>query len=146
VQVKISVRHGQLSEATQKVIREKADKLTHLFDRLTLIEVTIDLKGVSAGRPNERPPVDSERGPSERGLGKMVEDKVKVEFVVQAEHRHDFVAHESHPEVLAAVDLALAKLQAQLRRYKEKIQDRRRTPSVGDVPGAREAAEEPSEQ
>ena len=49
---------------------------------------------------------------------------------------HDIVAHESHPDVLAAVDLCLAKAEQQLRRYKEKIQDHRRRPSAGDVSGA----------
>jgi putative sigma-54 modulation protein len=135
VQVRISVRHGHLNDSTQQLIREKAEKLTHLFGRVTLIEVTVDLKGVSDGRPPEH--------------GKAVEDKCKVEFVVQAEHKHDFVATESHHEVLAAVDLALAKLQSQLRRYKEKIQDHRRTPGIGDVGGpspAKQGAEELSDQ
>ena len=111
MQVKISVRHGHLSEATQAIIREKALKLTNVFDRLTMIEVTVDLQ-------------------------KNGEDKALVEFLVQAEHKHDFVAHETHQDVLAAVDLALHKIQGQLRRYKEKIQDRRRTPSAGEVAGA----------
>jgi ribosome-associated translation inhibitor RaiA len=39
---------------------------------------------------------------------------------------------------MAAVDLALGKAEAQLRRYKEKIQDRRRRPSAGEVPEAPE--------
>ena len=108
MQVKISNRHGHLSETNQAIIREKALKLLHIFDRLTMIEVTVDLK-------------------------KSEEDRAKVEFLVQAEHKHDFVAQESHHDVMAAVDAALHKVQAQLRRYKEKIQDHRRTPSVGDV-------------
>ena len=149
MQVKLSIRHGHLNDSTQKVIREKAEKLNHLFGRLTLIQVTIDLKGVSDGRPTDRS-VDADRGPVDRGQGKTVEDRCRVEFLVQAEHKHDFVAHESHPEVLATVDLALAKLQSQLRRYKEKIQDHRRTPSTGDVSGgignARQQIEEPSDQ
>jgi ribosome-associated translation inhibitor RaiA len=37
---------------------------------------------------------------------------------------------------MAAVDLVMDKLQGQLRRYKEKIQDHRRTPSAGEVAGA----------
>ena len=36
----------------------------------------------------------------------------------------------------AAVDLVLDKLEQQLRKYKEKIQDHRRTPSMGDVTSA----------
>jgi putative sigma-54 modulation protein len=52
---------------------------------------------------------------------------------VQAEHKHQFVAHEQDANLLAAVDLVMAKIEGQLRRYKEKIQDRRRTPSAGEV-------------
>ena len=55
---------------------------------------------------------------------------------MKSEHKHDFVAHESHPDLLAAVDLALGKLEMQVRRHKEKIQDHRRTPSAGEVAGA----------
>jgi putative sigma-54 modulation protein len=111
VQVKISVRHGQLSDGTQVAIREKAERLLHFFDRVTLIEVTVDLK-------------------------KTQDERCRVEFVVQAEHKHDFVATESNQDVMAAVDLVMDKLQGQLRRYKEKIQDHRRTPSAGEVAGS----------
>jgi putative sigma-54 modulation protein len=117
VQIKISARHGHLSEATQQFIRDKAEKLLHFFQRLTMIEVTVDLK----------------------------EDQKVVEFVVSAEHKHDFVARERNNDILAAVDLVLDKLEGQLRRYKEKIQDRRRTPSAGEgtgVPAPEESAEE----
>ncbi len=111
MQVKISVRHGHLSDNTQSAIREKAERLLHLFDRLTLIEVTVD-------------------------LARTASEKCRVEFVVQAEHKHDFVAQESDQDVIAAVDLVMNKVQGQLRRYKEKIQDHRRTPSAGEVAGA----------
>jgi putative sigma-54 modulation protein len=111
VQIKIAVRHGQLGEDTQRIIRDKAEKLLHLFGRLTMIEVTVDLK-------------------------KTEGDKCLVELVVQAEHKHDFVARENHHDPVAALDMALNKLESQLRRYKEKIQDRRRRPSTGEVAGA----------
>jgi putative sigma-54 modulation protein len=114
VQIKISTRHGHLSEETQHFIQEKAQKLLRLHDRVTMIQVTVDLK-----------------------------DEVKkvVEFLINAEHKHDIVAHESHSDVLAAVDLCLAKAEQQLRRYKEKIQDHRRRPSAGDVAPAGEESE-----
>ena len=108
MQIKISARHGHLSDATQQFIREKAQKLLRFFDRLTSIEVTVDLKT----------------------------DLRQVEFLVSAEHKHDFVARESNDDILAAVDLVVDKLEGQLRRYKEKVQDRRRTPSTGEVLGA----------
>lgn len=118
MEIKISARHGHLSEATQEFIREKAQKLLHIFQRLTIIEVTVDLKD---------------------DVNKV------VEFVVAAEHKHDFVARETHTDVLAAVDLVMDKLEQQLRRYKEKIQDHRRRPSTGQVAGA-PSPEEAGEQ
>ena len=42
---------------------------------------------------------------------------------------------ESNSEIQVALDMALDKLVHQLRRYKEKLQDHRRTPSAGDVVG-----------
>jgi putative sigma-54 modulation protein len=117
VQIKISVRHGHLNENTQQLIRDKAEKLLHFFERLTMIEVTVD----------------------------MQKDQKRVEFLVQAEHKHDFVAHDSHADLMAAVDLVLDKLSLQLRRYKEKIQDHRRTPSRGEVAGASEVDESSEE-
>jgi putative sigma-54 modulation protein len=109
VQIKISARHGHhLNDGTQQFIREKAQKLNHLFQRLTMIEVTVD----------------------------MNDEEKFVEFVVSAEHKHDFVASGHNKDLLAAVDLVMAKLEGQLRRYKEKIQDHRRTPSTGEVTGA----------
>ena len=118
MQIKISARHGHLGEATQQFIREKAEKLLRYFERLTLIEVTVDLSN---------------------------EQQKRVEFVVSAEHKHDFVASESNPDILAAVDLVVDKLERQVRRYREKIQDHRRRLSTGEAAGA-PAAEEPSEE
>lgn len=117
MQIKISARHGHLSEAAQQFIQEKAEKLLRFFDRLTMIEVTVDLQA----------------------------EPRQVELVVQAEHKHDLVARESHPELLAAVEKAVDKMEGQLRRYKEKIQDHRRRPSAGDVAGA-PAPEETGEE
>ena len=108
MQIKISARHGHLSDATQDFIREKAQRLLRFFERLTSIEVTVDLKN---------------------DTNKM------VEFLVSAEHKHDFVARETNHDILAAVDLVVDKLESQLRRYKEKVQDHRRTPSTGQVAG-----------
>lgn len=108
MQIKISARHGHLSDETKEHITDKAGKLLHYFQRIMMIEVMVDHK----------------------------EDANFVEILVSAEHKHDFVASEHHKDLLAAVDLVLAKLEAQLRKYKEKVQDHRRTPSAGDVAGS----------
>jgi putative sigma-54 modulation protein len=113
VQIKISARHGHLSEEHQEHIREKAGKLLHYFQRLMMIEVVVDMKP----------------------------DDNFVEFLVSSEHKHDFVASERHKDLLAAVDLVLGKLEGQIRKYKEKVQDHRRRPGAGEVAGAPNADE-----
>jgi putative sigma-54 modulation protein len=104
VQIKISARHGHLSEPHQNEIQEKATKLLHYFDRITMIEITVDLQ-----------------------------DKTykEVEIQVDAEHKHDFVAKERHEELNAAMDMAVDKIKQQINRYKERIQNHRRDPARG---------------
>ena len=116
MQIKITGKHGHVSDATQEFIKEKAQKLLHYFQRLMMIEVLVDQR----------------------------EEEFVVEFRVSAEHKHDFVASERNKDLLAAVDLVLDKLERQVRRYKEKIQDHRRTPAAGKGAGT-ESPEEPEE-
>jgi putative sigma-54 modulation protein len=103
VQISISVRHGTLSETTREKISAKVEKLAKVFERLTAISVILDL---------EHP------------------EKPAVEINVSAEHKHDFVAKEAADEMWAALDGALHKLEQQLRKYKEKVQERHRTPDA----------------
>ena len=103
MQISISARHGHLSEATRAKITAKAEKLAKLFERLTVIEVTVDLEH---------------------------SEKPIVELCVSAEHKHDFVAKEAADEMWAAIDGAIHKIEQQLRKYKEKIQDRHRQTGV----------------
>jgi len=99
VQIKLSTRHGHLSEASQAKISAKAGKLLRIFERLTSIEVIVDLKE---------------------------ENRPKVDLQVSAEHKHDFVASEKSEELMTAVDAAVHKMEQQLRKYKEKVQERHR--------------------
>jgi putative sigma-54 modulation protein len=114
VQVKISARHGHLSEDIQQHIRDKAEKLVHLFPRLMMIEVVVDIQ----------------------------QDEKTVEFLVSAEHKHDFVASERNKDLLAAVDLVMAKLEGQIRKYKEKVQNHHRGTGKGELPAAPSSDEE----
>jgi len=98
VQFNISIRHGHISEATQAAVREKLDKLTRLYDRLDAIEATIDMEH------RELPGVD-----------------LKV-----TAKKHDFVATGQAENLLAAIDMAVEKMEQQLRKHKEKVQDRHR--------------------
>lgn len=100
VQISISARHGQISEATRAKIHGKVEKLNRLFERLTQIDVTVDLDHA------ENPHVD---------------------LRVSAEHKHDFVAADQSGDLFASLDGAMHKVEQQLRKYKEKIVDRHRT-------------------
>jgi putative sigma-54 modulation protein len=99
VQINISVRHGHLSDATRSKIATKVEKLGRFFERLTAIEVTVDL--------------EHEQTPS-------------VDMRVSAEHKHDFIATEQSTSLMAALDGVVHKLEQQLRKYKEKVQDHHR--------------------
>lgn len=101
MEMTISARHGSLSPDAHFYIEKKLPKLVHLFERLTSIIVTVDFQ----------------------------KHEPEVEILVSAEHKHDFVARERHPTVTAAFDNAIAKMEGQLRRYKEKIQDHHRKPA-----------------
>jgi putative sigma-54 modulation protein len=75
----------------------------------------------------------------------MRDEEKFVEILANAEHKHDFVARERHREVLTAMDAAVAKVEGQLRKYKERIQEHRRAPSASDVAGS-PALNEPDEE
>jgi len=104
VQVKIASRHGHLSEVNQKAVADKVENLLHFFDRLLIIEVTVDfLKG----------------------------DEFLVEILAEAEHRHEFVGKGQADDLMVAVIAAKEKVKQQIKHYKEKVQDHRRDPSHG---------------
>jgi len=104
VQIKISTRHGVLSDESQEKIRAKVERLERYFERLTSIEVTVDLK--------------SSESPA-------------VHLHVSAEHKHDFVAHEETADLFKSVDGVVQKMEEQLRRYKERIQEHHRSNMSG---------------
>ena len=102
MQIEISTRHGDLSPEQQRHLHDKAEKLCKYFGRLMAIEVAV-------------------------AQGKQAWN---VEILVSAEHKHDFVAREQGPTPESAMDQCVHKIENQLRRYKEKVQNHK-----GDVSG-----------
>ncbi len=94
MQVNVSARHGTLGSEDQQIIREKAEKVRRLFDRVNAIGVTVDFQHAE--------------GPH-------------VEINVTAEHAPEFVASTSASTVIAALDGTIQKIEQQLRKYKEKL-------------------------
>jgi len=101
VQTNISARHGHLSSSTQERITEKVEKLNRYFDRLTAIQITVDLEH------RENP---------------------TVELKVSVEHSEALVATDQSGDVMSSLDGALHKIEHQIRRHKDKRTERRRPP------------------
>lgn len=106
MQVAITCRHGDIPDDTREYITQKAEKLPNYFERVTAINVTLDFEG----------------------------DRVTSEIIVDAEHKHDFVAKDTGDDVRPTFDSSLHKMEQQIRRYKEKLQDHRRDRPTGAVP------------
>ena len=96
MQINVLARHGHLSPASQSKISAKVSRLQRYFDRLTALDVTVDLE-------NHNLPL--------------------VEIIAKAEHFHDMVSHETSADLWRSVDGAVQKLEQQLRKHKEKVRD-----------------------
>jgi putative sigma-54 modulation protein len=96
MQINVSTRHGHLSPASQSKITQKVSRLKRYFNRLTALNVMVDLE--NPGLP-------------------------AVEIVASAEHMHDMVSHELSGQLWRSVDGAVQKLEQQLRKHKEKVRD-----------------------
>lgn len=105
MQVRISTRHGEISEATREKITKKVEKLQRYFERLMSIDVTVDLE--KADEPN-------------------------IEVVATAEHKNDFVAAHRSKDMFGSLDQVITKLESQIKKYKEKIQDHGRPGAVNE--------------
>jgi len=103
VQIAISTRHGGLNADQQSYLHDKAEKLLKYFGRLMAIEVAVD----------------------------HIKHAWEVEILVSAEHKHDFVARESGATPEAAMDVCVHKIEQQLRRYKERVQNHKGDITLG---------------
>ncbi|QDT25239.1 ribosome hibernation-promoting factor, HPF/YfiA family [Gimesia panareensis] len=105
MQVAITCRHGSVSDGLREYITEKSEKLLTYFERVTAIQITID----------------------------QGENQNRVEILVDAEHKHNFVAHAEGDEVKPNFHAALSKMEQQIKKYKQKIQDHRRDIPINEI-------------
>jgi putative sigma-54 modulation protein len=106
LEISITVRNGHLTEEVQQSIRHKVSRLPKFFDRTTGIQVVADLQH------NDTP---------------------KVEIIVSAEEVTDFFAADTGVNVLSALDKATNKVEAQLKKHKEKLKGHRNREPKFDV-------------
>ena len=97
MQINISTRHGDISDTTKEKITQKVEKIQRFFERLTSIDVTIDLD--KADEPN-------------------------IEVIVRSEKRDDFIASYRSGDMFGSLDQIVAKLEQQIKKHKEKLKER----------------------
>ena len=114
MQINVSARHGTLSGPDNELIREKAEKLRRFHDRINAIVITVDFQH---------------------------QESPWLEINVSAEHAPEFVASTNAPTVIAAMDGAMAKVEQQLRKHKEKLTGHKAS-SVKHIPSNDETREE----
>jgi len=97
MQVNIATRHGEIGDAAKEKIVQKVEKLLRFFDRLTSIDVTVDLE--KADEPN-------------------------IEVAIKSERRNEFVASYKSNDMFGSLDQVVSKLEQQIKKHKEKLQER----------------------
>ena len=97
MQINISGRHIQVSDSLRDYCEGKAPKLLRFYDRITAIDIVLD---------------------GHDGLH-------YAEMIVHSEGTDPFVASEEDKDAHAAFDLLMDKMERQIRRFKERIRNRK---------------------
>ena len=96
----ITGKHVEITEALKAHAEEKTSKLTKYYDRLSQVEVIVD--GHVGGN-------------SGVNMG--------VEIIARGEHSNIFIANETGEDAYSCIDIAVHKIERQLRKKKEKQRD-----------------------
>ncbi len=96
--ITISGRHLEITDAIRTYAQEKAGKLPKYYDLIQQIDVVLD--------------------------GHDAKQK-RAEIVVIAEHKNRFVAHHEGDDLYGCIDQAMHKLQLQLTAHKERFRNRK---------------------
>ena len=99
----ITGKHIEITEAIRAHAEEKTSKLPKYYDSINRIEVVID--GSDGG-------------------------KTSVQIIARAEHRQVFVVTEAGDDAYSCIDIAVHKLERQLRRKKTRQRDNKHIGSV----------------
>jgi putative sigma-54 modulation protein len=95
--VTISSRHMDVSASLKAYAEQKSSKLTRYYDRIQEIEVVFD----------------------------NAKEAMRVEMIVNAEHRKMFIAHDTQENAYACIDGCIDKLERQLSEHKKKFRNRK---------------------
>jgi putative sigma-54 modulation protein len=93
----VSSRHMDVTPPLKTYAEQKSDKLHKYYDRIQEIEVILDSH----------------------------KDGVRVEMIVNAEHKKQFIAHHDDGDAYACIDSCVDKLERQLSDHKKKVRNRK---------------------
>jgi len=94
----VTGKHVRITDAIKEYAEQKTAKLPRYYDRINQVEVVID---------------GSQKG------------NIEVEVIARAEHSKVFVVGERGTDAYQCIDLAVHRLQSQLRKKKTKERDRK---------------------
>ena len=93
MQIVVTGRHMSVTDSMKQHAEEKAQKLIRFYGRVQQIRAILDFDG---GMPT-------------------------AELIVDVEHAEDFIAREQNADMYAAIDTACDRVERQLRKHKERI-------------------------
>ena len=93
----VSSGHMDVTPALKAYAENKTSKLPKYYDRIQEIEIILD----------------------------NMKDNVRVEIIVNAEHKNMFVAHHDEGDAYACIDGCVDKLERQLSDHKKKVRNRK---------------------
>jgi putative sigma-54 modulation protein len=102
LEISVKGRHLDLTDSMVQFAREKVAKLQRLYDRIETVDVVVD----------------------------SISEHFRTEIVVRTDHKHTFVAQIEAEQFHESVDLAIDKMERQLREHKEKIRNRKHQPGA----------------
>lgn len=97
MRVRVTSRHVEITEILKEYAVEKAERLGRYFDHLRKVEVILDREGAS---------------------------QFSAEVIASAVRGQVLVCHTAKRTAMGALDAAVEKMERQLTRYKEKMDDR----------------------
>lgn len=98
MQIVVTGRHMSVTDAMKQHAEEKSQRLVRFFGRIQEIRTVLDFDG---GKPT-------------------------AELILAVEHAEDLVAREQNDDMYAAIDLACDKMERQLHKLKERIDQKHR--------------------
>lgn len=111
--ITISGRHVHVTEAMKNYAKEKAQRLQKYFERIQHIRVTLNIEG----------------------------ERQMAEIVATAIGGVTLVAHTTEPDMYAAIDLVVEKLERQIIKHKEKLYYKREKKKGEVAPAGAEESE-----